>query len=443
MMTPEKALELYNGIAGVIARRNETEIYTAMGYSSNLDLLLDFQTGKLNALLEAYVPDGILTDMKPAPLITDEKELLETIVYYCLNGIGGEADIVDIDLIRSSFPCKNGMGGTAVQAALALRQLGARSIVHLSDDSDEVRVQLDSPCIKVPLPDGTLGGAMDVKNKNPQEVHAILQFRKGEVIRLGDQEAAIPVSNRLILTRNTVNVTLPLDENYLTWIEEHAQMVGSNVLSSFNCILDPKILLKRLERVKEHVNVYRRKNPNGIVYFEDAHYHDAAVRRLCIETLYPHVDIMSMNEEELQYTLKMFGVPVDISDVLSCLKGVEFLREHCGVRKGVIVHTKDYALYAGDTQGFHIEQGMVCGSLLATAKAAYGNYGTDEQIRTILKNPLSEHGIRNQEIIRSHGLEDHVIVVPTFYLDRPKYTIGLGDSFTGGMQLCFNNCLQI
>jgi ADP-dependent phosphofructokinase/glucokinase len=152
---------------------------------------------------------------------------------------------------------------------------------------------------------------------------------------------------------------------------------------------------------------------------------------------------MSMNEEELQYTLKMFGVPVDISDVLSCLKGVEFLRAHCGVRKGVIVHTKDYALYAGDTQGFHIEQGMVCGSLLATAKAAYGNYGTDEQIRTILKNPLSEHGIRNQEIIRSHGLEDHVIVVPTFYLDRPKYTIGLGDSFTGGMQLCFNNCLQI
>ena len=71
MMTPEKALELYNGIAGVIARRNEAGIYTAMGYSSNLDLLLDFQTGKLNALLEAYVPDGILTDMKPAPLITD------------------------------------------------------------------------------------------------------------------------------------------------------------------------------------------------------------------------------------------------------------------------------------------------------------------------------------------------------------------------------------
>ena len=443
MMTPDKALELYNGIAGVIAGRNEKGIYTAMGYSSNLDLLLDFHTDKLNELLEEYIPDGILADMKPAPLITNEKELLETIVYYCLHGIGGEADIADIDLIRSSFPYKNGMGGTAVQAALALKQIGARSVVHLSDDSEEVRVQLDSPCIRVPLPDGTLGGAMDVENTNPQEVHAILQFQKGSVIRLGRQEAAIPVSNRLILTRNTVNVTLPLNENYLRWIEEHARMVGSNVLSSFNCILDPKILSMRLERVKEHVDVYRKKNPKGVVYFEDAHYHDASVRRMCIETLYPYVDIMSMNEEELQYTLEMFKVPVDITDVLSCLNGVEFLREHCGVRKGVIVHTKDYALYAGDTAGFNIEQGLVCGSLMATAKATYGTYGTDAQIRTILKNPFSERGAGCQEIIRSQGLEDHVVVVPTFYLDRPKYTIGLGDSFTGGMQLCFNNCLQI
>ena len=172
------------------------------------------------------------------------------------------------------------------------------------------------------------------------------------------------------------------------------------------------------------IDVYRKKNPNGVVYFEDAHYHDASVRRMCIETLYPYVDIMSMNEEELQYTLEMFKVPVDITDVLSCLNGVEFLREHCGVRKGVIVHTKDYALYAGDTAGFNIEQGLVCGSLMATAKATYGTYGTDAQIRTILKNPFSERGAGCQEIIRSQGLEDHVVVVPTFYLDRPKYRSG-------------------
>ena len=442
MMTVKRAIEIYNELADVISRRNSAGLYTAMGYSSNLDILLDFDVDTLNELLGRYVPDGVLEDMRPAALISSHRELLETIVYYCSNGIGGEADISDPDLIRNSFPCKNGMGGTAVQAALALERLGAQSVVHLSDDSEEVRSQLDYPCIRVPLSADTLGGAMDVRQRNPQEVHVILQFQKGGVIRLGSGEVTIPVSNRLILTKNTVNVTLPLDENYLGWIEKHAECVSSNVLSSFNCILDPDVLRERLERVKSHVDAYRAANPDGIVYFEDAHYHDKTVRRLCIETLYPHVDIMSMNEEELKYTLDMFGKPVDIDDILSCVEGVDYLRKTCGIRKGVIVHTKDYAMYSGDRTGLDIERGMVYGALLATAKAAFGSYGSDEQIRSILDGELSGRGISAMETASSHGLDERVCVVPTFYLDKPKYTIGLGDSFTGGVQLCFNSCLH-
>lgn len=70
----------------------------------------------------------------------------------------------------------------------------------------------------------------------------IIQFQKGSRICLGDQAETIPVSNRLILTRNTVNATLPLDENYLRWVEKHAEQVSSDVLSSLNSILDPEVL---------------------------------------------------------------------------------------------------------------------------------------------------------------------------------------------------------
>ena len=421
----------------VIDKRNSKGIYTAMGYSSNLDILLDFHVETLNRLLEENVPDGILAEMEAAPLIRSEKELLETIVSYCRKGIGGEADIADIDLIRRSFPCKNGMGGTAVQAALALAQLGAGSVVHLSDDSKEVREQLDYPCIRVPLEDGTLGGAMDVDGRNPQEVHAILQFQKGSVVRLGGQSFEIPVSNRLILTKNTVNITLPLSEAFLSWVEDHAEQVSSNVLSSFNCILEKNVLQERLARVKEHVKAYRRNNPDGIVYFEDAHYHDRAVREMCIETLYPHVDIMSMNEEELAYTLSMYGAEADISDVRSCVEGAEYLRKRFSIKRGVVVHTKDYAMYVGDRSGLDIENGLTYGVLMATAKAAFGRYGTADDIEWVLTQKISERGVRNREIIRECGLDERVVLVPTFYLDSPKYTIGLGDSFTGGMQMCF------
>ncbi len=431
------AQTVYDRMKEIIAQRNARGVYTAMGYTSNLDLVLDFHMEELNALLEKYLPGGDLAKMRPAKLIRTTEELLETVVYYCRCGIGGEVDIEDPDLIRRSFPYENAMGGTAVQAALALERIGAGSIVHLTDDSEAVRVQLDSPHIRVPAADGTLKGTMEITGRHPQEVHVILQFRKGSVIRLGNQEAVVPVSNRLILTRNTVNVTLPLDETYLTWIETHARQVSSNVLSSFNCILDQAVLEERLDRVIAHVQTYRQNNPDGTVYFEDAHYHDPVIRRRCIERLYPHVDIMSMNEEELASTLEMFGRSADISDILSCVDGVQFLMDRFRIRRGVVVHTKDYAMYIGDRGGADIGTGLAAGCMLATAKAANGHYGTDADIRSVMELPLSETGLKNLEILKEKGLGESVLLVPTFYLDRPKYTIGLGDSFTGGMQLIF------
>lgn len=436
-MTSERMLEIYSGLKEVIARRKAASVYTSLGYTSNLDLIPEFTSEDLNRLLAAYLPDACLREMRPAGLIRNMSELLETIVYYCLHGIGAEADIEDPDLIRTGFPCRNAMGGTAVQAALALDRLGAGSVVHLSDDSEEVRKQLISPNIKVPVQGGSLGGAGDAAGGNFPETHVIIQFQKGSRICLGNQVETIPASNRLILTRNTVNSFLPLDENYLGWVEKHAQQVSSNVLSSFNSILDPEVLKLRLARILEHVERYRRGNPQGIVYFEDAHYHSKESRRLCIETLYPHVDIMSMNEEELQYTMEMCHIPVEIDDIFSCVNGVEYLLDRFGMKRGVIVHTKDYAMYVGDASGLAIEKGMVYGSLMATARAAFGEYGSDAQIRKILEGSLSRVGLENLKKIENSSLSGRVILVPTFALDRPKYTIGLGDCFTGGVQLCF------
>ena len=46
-------------------------------------------------------------------------------------------------------------------------------------------------------------------------------------------------------------------------------------------------------------------------------------------------------------------------------------------------------------------------------------------------------GLEALERISSSEYRDEVVLVPTKYLDKPKYTIGLGDSFVAGVQLCF------
>ena len=344
----------------------------------------------------------------------------------------------DPELVKSSFSFKNGMGGTAVQAAMALAQIGGKTLVHLTDDSKEVCELLHSSYIHVVLGNGELGFTDQVISHNPQETHFIVQFKKGDQVRLGEQVIAIPCSNRLILTKNTVNEYLPLWEPYFKWIEQNAKQVTSNVLSSFNSILEKEVLKDRLQYVKNHVEIYRRNNPDGIVYFEDAHYHNEEVRRLCVETLYPCVDILSMNEEELQYTLKeMYGYDVDIDDIYSCIDGVEFLLDKFHIKKVVIVHTKDYAMFVGDSENIDIENGLMYGMIMATAKASHGNYGTKEQIRQVLELGVSEKGLSNLKKVEERGYGSRVILVPTKYIDKPKYTIGLGDSFTGGVQMCF------
>lgn len=437
MTMNQKYGRVYESLEDLIEKRVMNHMFTALGYTSNLDFICDFQVERLNQLVAEYMPGTELSKLQPANRIHTIEDLLGTIVYYCLNGIGGEADVENIKLVEESFRFNYGMGGTGVQAAMALAALRCPSVVHLTDDSKEVCDILRSPYIYTISKSGRLVHTEEINQTQEQEIHFIIQFKKGDVICLGEQKKEIPVSNRLILTKITVNEYVPFSKPYFQWIESHAMQVSSNVLSSFNALLDPVVLKARLDYVKEHIKKYRNNNSDGIVFFEDAHYHDYTVRKLCLETIYAWVDIVSLNEEELKYTLDMYGFEVDIENIISCVEGAKYIRERFGIGRGVIVHTKDYSMYVGEKLDKDIESGLMLGNLLATAKANCGWYGTKEQIKQVLELELSPKGSENHRIVSESEYADEVILVPSKYIDRPKYTIGLGDSFVGGVQLCF------
>lgn len=421
-----------------IQNRSDQGKLIAMGYTSNLDLLCDFRTERLSELLAKHMPDAVLTELRSAEVIRTMEDLLSTLVCFCGGGFGGEVDVENIPLVKECFPFTYGMGGTAVQAAMALAQVEAPTLVHLTDDSKEVCDILDLPSIHVISPEGELIRTDRVTQTHETELHFILQFKKGDRIVLGDQELVIPCSNRVILTKITVNGYVPFYPPYFRWIEENAGRVTSNLASSFNCLFDEDVLMERLTFVKEHFGRYKQANPRGVTFFEDAHFHSLALRKRCLEEVYPCSDIASMNEEELQYTLEnVCHRQVDMDDILSAVEGAKHLRDTFGVRKGVIVHTKDYSLYTGEPLDADIETGLMYGNLFATAKAKNGWYGTRDQLREVLDLPMSERGLACREMLKNsvHGRD--TILVPTRYIDKPKYTIGLGDSFVGGVQLCF------
>ena len=438
MNLEKKYEEAYARLLCIGEKRRKEKAGIAMGCTSNLDIICEFDIEQLNSLLEQHLHGEKLIDMKPASLIQNIQELLRTIVYYCREGIGGEVDVADIEFVKKCFRYQEGMGGTAVQAALALSGLGCDSVVHLTDDSREVCRLLESPFIYTVSKEEKAVHTECIKQTREQEVHCIIQFQKGNIIRLGEEEITIPCSNRLILTKITVNASVPLSKEYLKWVEQHATYIRSNVISSLNAILEEEVLRKRLKEIEEHVQRYRKNNPEGIVFFEDAHYHDKKVKKLCLGNLYSFVDIVSLNEEELKDTLEnMYDFKVDIEEIESCIEGAKFIRKNLGVRKGVIIHTKDYSMYVGENLKADIEEGLMYGNMLATAKAYHGWYGTKETIEEILKLPLSQKGLKHYQAIGERKYAEKVVLIPSKYMDKPRYTIGLGDSFVGGVQLCF------
>ncbi|QGH36232.1 ADP-dependent glucokinase [Gracilibacillus salitolerans] len=436
MKMEEKYVDCYNNMDKAINHRQSNNKMPAMGYTSNLDVLCDFNVDIINDLLEEYMEEE-LSQMKPAKVINTMEDFIRTVVYFCREGIGGEVDIADTKLIEHIFPTKYGMGGTATQGAMALAAIECPSLVHLTDDSKEVCDILDSPYIYTISSNGDLIHTNQVSQQVEQEIHFILQFKKGDSIHLKDESFEIPSSNRLIITKITVNETVPFSKPYFQYIEDNAKQISSNVLSSFNAIKYTDVLMERLNFVKQHIKKYRSNNPSGIVFFEDAHYHSDQVKKQCMETIYAEVDIVCMNEEELDQILKIYDFPINIDDIISCVEGVKFIKEHLNIQKGVIVHTKDYSMYVGEDLQSDIESGLIYGNMLATTKAIFGSYGSKQQIEKTLELPLSEIGMKNKEIISNSSYHNKAVIVPTKYIDKPKYTIGLGDSFVAGVQICF------
>ena len=58
----KEALAVYGELPRVIRTRRENGIYTAMGFTSDLDVLLDFQVEKLNS----WRPSSVIVSAEPA-----------------------------------------------------------------------------------------------------------------------------------------------------------------------------------------------------------------------------------------------------------------------------------------------------------------------------------------------------------------------------------------
>ena len=420
-----------------IRRCEETGRRAVLAYASNLDVLVRWNCESFNRFLAEYLKEE--PSFQEGDEIASEEDLARILSYFVIHGLGGEVDITSrkvIDVLTEYFDVEYGLGGTCAQGAAALGSMGIPVLVHITDCSKDVIRQMSGIRIEAVKH----GRAVPVETCVSGEealCHFIVQFTKDDVIRVFGKEYKVRLSNRLIMGYDTVHKVLPVQEEFLAYCEKNAKDICSYDISGFNAITDRKIMQERLERLAVHYRSVKEKNPDCRIYFESAHFINNEIREYTYQTLAEVIDIMGMNEEELVDLTRTRGYAVDKDSLDSILKGLEELIKVYPVH-GFVVHSKDYALYFGkDMPGTDIEQGLTLGNLVSGTRARTGRYGSVSDCRETLKLELSGTGLAFAKELEGYHLPYKVVLVPSRYMEKPATTIGLGDSFVAGMQICF------
>jgi ADP-dependent phosphofructokinase/glucokinase len=416
---------------------DKTGHHTVFGYTSNLDVLMKWDVHKFNQLLAQYLVDPPMA--KEEDSISDLSSFARIVSYYVMNGLGGEINVTDIrvcNYLQGLFKTYPALGGTCAQGAAALGALGVPLVAHITDRSKEVCRFMNYPTISL-FSAGKLRPADQAGSEEAPVCHMILQYNKGDIIRINGDEYVIPESNRLILDYDHIHSKLPIDPDFLAYCEHNADKVYSYNISGFNAITDLSILKERVAELKEHYFKIKGKNPDCRIYFEGAHYLNSKCKDYAFSALSECVDILGMNGEELVDLCREHGRRVNESNLESILSGLELVREIYPV-KGIVMHTKDYSMYYGEKmEKTNLEKGLTLGNLMSGTKARIGRYGSYHDCEESLSLPLSPIGLKLVEELEELSLNQYTCMVPSKYMEHPVDTIGLGDTFVAGMQIGF------
>jgi len=381
-----------------------------LGLGGCVDFEIAWDPGMLEALASEHRigADDLDADIP----VEDERSLLRSILAFVRDGVGGERFIASSDIavrFASRFPCKVSLGGTCVRAALAIARLGVPSLVHLVSIDDNMR-RLLAPGIDY----------LSSATKDTLDPHLIVQFPAGATVRLDGGEVRSEHPNRIIYVNDPPNRDLVLSPD----LPEALSGARAFLPAGFNVMRDPVLLHDRLTFLQTAMQCLPAE---AVVLYEDAGFHDNAMRAIVTAEFRGRVDVHSLNEDELQSYLGRRVNLLDVDDVVAAL--AEF--GEFAIAPTVVVHTKYWSLAHGPRAG-EFTDSLAGGIDLASTRYCHGDDFTVADLDAIRRGPQHPDGTVFATRI-SHRLGDAVRCVPGRHLDvAAPTTIGLGDTFVGG-----------
>lgn len=387
----------------------------AAGFQNTVDFELTWDPDKLTDLISGH--HITLSEITPEKEIRSERDLIIVLLAYMMKGEGSECLASSSEITRafaSHFSYNVTLGGTAVRAAMAIEKIGYRSTIHACSLNPHFR-KLIPDAVKwiASVPD-------EGENFHP---HVIVQYPAHTHIQAGDIDFTTTRPNRVIFTYDPPSMALKISDDFA----EEVALAEVLLIASYNIIEDESILRDRLNRTLE---IIERLPSSHTVIMEDGCFKSPKMRSIVTDTLCSHIHIFSLNEDELQDRL---GRRIDILDPRQVMQAVRIIYSRLQIPT-LVCHSAHWALAYGQMPE-NITNILKGGVLMASTRFRLGNQYSETDYEETASFPDNRAGSAFADDLKTLFPEEPFVCVPGKDLSSVSSptTIGLGDSFVGGM----------
>lgn len=397
--------------------------------------------------------EGLLDQLSPPevvpPLFAKEVEdlgdLAEGLSHSISHGLALEVLCSDrvIGFLEGTEGFRGRLGGQVATVARLLSDFGAaRVLVHPDRFNWEVASFYQGSIAEIPL---RIGGrveyapAKDFYWQCDPEVHYILEYPEG--LAFGNGPA--PRANRVIAAPRT---RIQFHREWERALPEAGRGTDVFLIAGLNHMgADYEASFRR---VRAHIRAAKGANPNLAVHLEMTSTPDLRKREAILDEIVPLLDSLSVNEAELADLAFLLGLPdweAVRGDPARQLEALHLLRA-LGVRR-VNMHTLGYYLTLSPHPAERVRRAHLFAALVGAARALSGRSPSPPAVPQALEVPLAERGLAAARALgKEMGLrgkarralveegwqrDDELVIVPTRMVERPEYTVGLGDTISG------------
>lgn len=407
----------------------QEERLIACGFTSNVDRLAQLDDALLARLFEGtVVPNGL----PRVSHVRSVDELRLGIAQTIAAGDGADLVIRDKRITAWLLERMNGrkqIGGTGVQAASTLATLGFPVLVHLTGRSPEQIAALAGRArMVVGTPDG-LAPVEDVSNPDdPTMWHPALEFAAGLRSPMVGSPVA-PASNRVLVGYDPVNCDFQIDSGFAAILNDSTVDIGALLVSGFSQLHEAGPRERVLDDAADALRQWRGARPALFIHLELGAMPDFAMVAAVVAALHPYVTSLGMNIDELREFLAVHDMTMAAPgpDLVAQMRQLQ--RRYPTPR--LSVHTREFCLTLTEGNPDQERDALLFASLTAATRSRIAAFPTlDDLATTLTDGSINRDGL---ELVAAVAAEPGVVATPGIAFTGPAATVGLGDSFTGGL----------